>query len=182
MLLDESPSDNVDENYDQIYALTTACVERFGVEGCRVYVLVEGNYGDYWQRTMQKFARWPRLANVTVPYMDGNKPGKFNMTNDRKIELCNYVRSAMVEERVIVARNAYFWRAGASDANALHATFLSQCQNFYMYRSHTDGGPYKLELTGKSRGSPDDMVICLALLMELFAFASRNTAKHAARI
>ena len=178
MLLDESPSDNVDENYNQIYALTTTCLDRFGAEGCRVYLLVEGNYGDYWQRTTQMFSKWPRLSGVTVPYMDGKKPGKFNMSNEIKIELCNYVRSAMVEERVIVASTAYFWRNGTSDAPGLHATLLSQFQNFFVYRSHAGGGPYKLELTGKSRGSPDDMVICLALLMELFMYASRNVSKY----
>lgn len=179
VLLSEAPSNNVDEIYEQILAMASACLRRYGAEGCRMFMLVEGNYGDYWQRTAQFFGRLPQFAPITVPYANGNEIAKFTMHNANKATLCGYVRSAMLERRVVIDTDAYFWRGGLLTACDLHTAMQQQVRNFYAYRIPTPGDDdkYRLRLTGKKRGSKDDMVICLALLMELFAFHTKTDSK-----
>lgn len=151
-------------------------MSRFAAEGARLFLLVEGNYGDYWQRTTQYFRKWPEFASVTFPYVDGRDCGKFNTDNRTKTTLCGHVRAALAERRVFIEPDAYLWRHGLRPAADLHAALLTQIRNFYAYRlpAADQSGEYKLKLTGKTRGAKDDMVLCLALLWELFGFSNRQ--------
>ena len=175
-MMSEAPSGNVDEIYDQIRELARACMARYAADGARLYLLVEGNYGDYWQRTTQYFRRWPEFASITHPYVDGRDSAKFQTNNRNKATLCGHVRAAFAERRVFIDPEAYFWRGGLRTASDLHAALLSQLKNFYAYRlpAPDQSGEYKLRLTGKTRGAMDDMVVCLALLWELFGFSNRE--------
>lgn len=174
--MSEAPSGNVDEIYDQIRELARACMERFAADGARLYLLVEGNYGDYWQRTTQYFRRWPEFAAITFPYVDGRDCGKFQTNNRNKQTLCGHLRMALAERRVFIEPDAYFWRRGRLPSSELHTALLTQLKNFYAYRlpARDQSGEYKLRLTGKTRGAMDDMVMCLALLWELFGFSNRE--------